>query len=816
MIPARRLLQSDLVKTRPIAPKTPVVRGRHGLALASLLGAAAVVATLGSCAYYNTFYIARKYYGRATQGLPYRVDRTDTPDNSNLNKSIDHSKKLMANYPKSKWVDDAYLLWAKAFLAKNDPLQTISMLQDFPTRYPTSALLGDAAFYRAVALRQARRHAEALEGFDEFLARKPRRELLPYAHLERARTLRSLERPGEAAAAAGVVVQRWPKSPLAVTARIARAESYLAKGLFEEARADFRFLGLRARTDDERLDYLLRESECLEAGRHFDEALSLLRGALGHERPPVPPDTTGGRPLIVQQTPGYDRYGRLLTRIGTAQLMSGSAEPALESYRRVVSAYPRTMVAAEAQYRVGYAYEIGADDFESARIEYGKVRDQNPSSPFVAQATQRQNTLDQLARYRAAGGDSLERRAQGGFLLAEQYLFQLDKPDRALAEYARVTAENQGSAWGGKALNAQAWVLSRKLDRGTEAESLYWKVVREYPATEAQIAARDYLEALGRTVPSELIKLPPPPEPKRDTTAARSADLSRPLTQPPAGMPPLGGGGGAAMDSAARASATRSVFGSPPLANSPGRSPFDPMRPMERDSLLRSRMLAADSIRGTMFPGTPGISPHAGTLSGPDDAAALMMAPGGVAPPDDSTGASAREFANLEVAESGPVPIASPVSPGSGSPVAAPTVPIVPGAPPSAPADTAAAAYARLEAALASAAAASESAARDSLARAAADTAVVRAPLPPLEFSPVRPGITFPSGAPRTLGAPALASSTDAGGSGPGTPASPLLGTPRSATPSDSTRASSMRAASDTLRTRQEPRAFQPRGGRFQ
>ena len=699
----------------------------------------------------------------------------------------------MANYPRSKWVDDAYLLWAKAFLAKNDPLQTINMLQDFSTRYPTSALIGDAAFYRAVALRQARRYAEALQGFDDFLAKKPRRELQPYAHLERARTLRSLERHGDAAEAAGVVVQRWPKSPLAVTARIARAEAYLAQGSFEEARADFRFLGSRAASDDERLEYLLRESECLEAGRRFDEALSLLRGALGHEKPPVLPDTTGGRPLIMLQSPGYDRYGRLLTRIGTAQLMSGSVEPALDSYRRVVAAYPRTTVAAEAQYRVGYAYEIGADDFESARAEYGKVRDQNPASPFVAQATQRQNTLDQLARYRAAGGDSLERRAQGGFLLAEQYLFQLNKPDRALAEYAKVAEENKGTAFGGKALNAQAWVLSRKLDRKAEAESLYWKVVREYPATEAQVAARDYLEALGRTVPSELIKLPPPPTPKRDTTTARGADLSRPLSQPPAGAPPLGGRGGV-MDSVARSAAARSVFGSAPGAHPPGRLPFDPMRPMERDSLMRMRMMSGDSIRGTMFPGRPGVAP---------------------------------DFANPAVAEipppTGAPPIAAasalPLPGGSGAPPIAAVAPVSAVATnvPVPPADTSAAGEARLAGL---AAAARDSATRlatlrDSLALAAADTAVVRVPLPPLEFSPVRPGITFPSGAPRTFGAPDLASSAS-GGSTRGGGASAVIGATRSASPSDSTRAFTTRPPGDSPRARQEPRAFQPRGNSFQ
>ena len=60
-----------------------------------------------SCAYYNTMFLARKYYFRATSGDPYEVDRKGTAQSSNYLRSIDYSKKVIAQYPKSKWVDDA-------------------------------------------------------------------------------------------------------------------------------------------------------------------------------------------------------------------------------------------------------------------------------------------------------------------------------------------------------------------------------------------------------------------------------------------------------------------------------------------------------------------------------------------------------------------------------------------------------------------------------------------------------------------------------------------------------------------------------------
>src|SRR5689334_16218504 len=84
-------------------------------------------------------------------------------------------------------------------------------------------------------------------------------------------------------------------------------------------------------------------------------------------------------------------------------------------------------------------------------------------------------------------------------------------------------------------MNAMGWVLSRKFQKKSAADSLFWRVVHEYPATEAQLAARDYLEADSIAVPDTLIHAPIAVAP--DTTS-RADTLA--LTQPPATVPRLG------------------------------------------------------------------------------------------------------------------------------------------------------------------------------------------------------------------------------------------------------------------------------------
>ena len=161
--------------------------GATGVRLRRVILPLALAVLTTSCAYYNTFYLAQKYYFKGTGGLPYPVDKRDGASGPNFTKAIDLSKKVLANYAKSKWVDDAYLLWARSLLGRDDPLQTVNMLQDFPVRFPDSKLKAEALFYLGVGYRQSRRNGEAEATLTRFLDQAPKNDLVPYAWLERAR-----------------------------------------------------------------------------------------------------------------------------------------------------------------------------------------------------------------------------------------------------------------------------------------------------------------------------------------------------------------------------------------------------------------------------------------------------------------------------------------------------------------------------------------------------------------------------------------------------------------------------------------------------
>jgi tetratricopeptide (TPR) repeat protein len=474
--------------------------------------AAIALLLLSSCAYYNTFFMAKRYYAQATGGKPYVVDKPDPSATTNFNKSVDYCKKLLGNYPKSKYVDDAYLLWARGLIGKDDPGAAADMLNSFTDKYPKSPLRPEATFYQGLAYRLSHRYTEAVTALQEYRHLAPKGSLVPYSLLEQSRAYTSLRRFGEAAATADTLVDDYPKHPLHDRALLARADARLALGDYPGARADYQTLGARADNDDQRLQWLLKEADCLEAGRDYDGSLALLRNAIAHEPEPILSDTTGKTGFASASTAaGGDRWGQLQVRIGSAYTLMGRQPEAIAAFDNVVLHYWHGPLAAEAQYRKAYVIEVVGDDFDGARREYAKVRDQSAASVYATQATQRMANLDRLAQFRVAGGDSIAKIAEASFMRAELYLFQNDKPQRAIDEYKSVSTRFAGTPWDAKAMLAQAWVLSHRMRDSTSSESLLWAIVHDHPATEAQLAARDYLEERGEVVPDSLIKLPEHP-----------------------------------------------------------------------------------------------------------------------------------------------------------------------------------------------------------------------------------------------------------------------------------------------------------------
>ena len=76
-------------------------------AIVSTVAAASVI--LGSCAYFNTLYNARKIYAEAEEMRKERGGEVDRNVSGKYDEVIKKCSMIIKNYPNSRWVDDAQL-----------------------------------------------------------------------------------------------------------------------------------------------------------------------------------------------------------------------------------------------------------------------------------------------------------------------------------------------------------------------------------------------------------------------------------------------------------------------------------------------------------------------------------------------------------------------------------------------------------------------------------------------------------------------------------------------------------------------------------
>lgn len=91
-----------------------------------------LIAFMGlSCAYYNTYYNARKSYESALELARTNPDNPVSSEENLLDEAISGAAKVLAVYPESRWADDAQLLLGDALLQSGRRTLTGSGTSDF-------------------------------------------------------------------------------------------------------------------------------------------------------------------------------------------------------------------------------------------------------------------------------------------------------------------------------------------------------------------------------------------------------------------------------------------------------------------------------------------------------------------------------------------------------------------------------------------------------------------------------------------------------------------------------------------------------------
>ena len=463
-----------------------------------LLGLAFLTA---GCAYFNTFYLAKKYYREGQKAQERSVTEGVVPEAATkYDMTIRQCQKVLTDYGDSKWADDASFLYGAALYGKGDYVGAIRRLEDFQLKFPSSPFIPETRLIRGISHLKRRDYPEAdsiFEACDRDYPKLERRAELYFYAAESRAAQREYPR----------ALTWYARALDAANSRRMKSDALRRTGdaLFASGRADsaVEVYGQALRSEErskQRLDIALRRAEALRDLKRYDEALAFL---------------DSWHPNSIAEK----REGELLLRLHDVQSRLGLTEEAIAGYRKLVVTYPNTPVAYDAQFRIGYLYESSLSDYETAAKEYEKLKT-GPPSEFQTQAVRRSQGLATMKKYRESLlADTTQAKARSAFLLAELYYFQLDKPDSALQQYAGVEVQFPLSVYAPKSAYARLWITALDRNDTLAVQSMTDQMAIRYKGTRFAESALYFWKSWSGRV-DERTALLDTPHAHPDTTGA--------------------------------------------------------------------------------------------------------------------------------------------------------------------------------------------------------------------------------------------------------------------------------------------------------
>jgi TolA-binding protein len=381
-----------------------------------------LLGTLFACGLNNTMYNARKYF-RDAQARPLNSNGRPTPQAvEEYTKAIQKCGIILTERKDSKIVDDALFLMAKALYFKgNSAFQAKDQFEALIAGFPDSPHIPDAYIFLAKVLREVNRPQESEKLLEEFVRNQKfikhhPRALLTLADFEILdkdyyRAQFWLER----------LIAEYPKTKEFNEAYLLFGKNYYVQGDYNASLREFEKL-----TGFRRVDKGIRlEARYYIAMNYFEKgnyerSSKLVQSLLNDETRP-------------------DKLSMI--RVLNARLLfaTGKSAEGITEVDAIARAYPRTIASATAYYYVGDHHFYSKNDINLATTSYNRVRTEFPNAELVTIAQRKVAALNQLKqRQNLSFKTNPQQFADYHTLAAENYLDPFALPDSALVMYDRI------------------------------------------------------------------------------------------------------------------------------------------------------------------------------------------------------------------------------------------------------------------------------------------------------------------------------------------------------------------------------------------
>jgi len=381
----------------------------------------ACVLLLSGCVYFNTYYNAEKYFLSA-QSRPLNTAGRATPQAvDDYTKAIKKCGAILTEHKTSRWADDALWLLAQALFYKgNSTIQAVEKCDDLLKFFPNSPYIPQSILLKAKGLRELNRSNEANTSLELFIQNKAFKKYHAAALLQLAEYKLEDKEYEPASYYLAKLTKDYPKSKEYDSAYLLLGQSLYDRGKYNES--------------IDVLNKMLHSSLQKIVRKDASYLLALNKFEVK--------DYSGSMQIVKKLSKDEsqaERISRLDLLRGRILLAQNKEKEGLDLLNQIMVDSPRSLLSAEATYRMGEYYLSYSKEYDKAITAFNKVRQESTFSPFTEIAALKSNIATQIITVRRPSSTlSAIQVANEQFKLAEFYREVLAQPDSAMIVYQRV------------------------------------------------------------------------------------------------------------------------------------------------------------------------------------------------------------------------------------------------------------------------------------------------------------------------------------------------------------------------------------------
>ncbi len=428
-------------------------------------------------AYYNTFFLAEKTFKAAEENRKRSKTKELDPTTKRLyEEAITKASRILAFYPKSKYVDDALLMIGESYYYTNEFSKAERKFQEVITGFPKSNLYGEAHYFLGLTYFKLEDFARAGEVWKGILENPKQKKLHNEVLFQLAELKYVQEEYAEAVPLYHQFLTKYAKDEKAALAQKRIAECHWLNDDYEKAAKAY--AGIKNLTKDKELIYQGEYMSGLTAYqlKRYSEGMAIYR-------------------KLAENSDYYPHLAEIKLQLALGLQQTGQIEEALKSNQEVIETYPKTAYSAQAYYQQGVIHQENKGDLNTAKELFDKAKDEKTGSEYSKKALQKSADITKLEEYKKQLSEGeADKIVETQFQLAEFYLTHLNQPDSALTTYKNIVADHPQSNFAPKALLAVAYICRNLIEDSAGCRQACEELLRDYPGTDYSLQAAKMLE----------------------------------------------------------------------------------------------------------------------------------------------------------------------------------------------------------------------------------------------------------------------------------------------------------------------------------